>query len=80
MFEGNLGLDTATPCLGSVRSTSCNFFPPVFPLCVSLLSVVSCFLRQKPVFGQGRSVGGTSGGSFVAAGDTAGRISAVAND
>lgn len=69
MFEENLGLYTATPCLESVGSASCSNFPSIFPLGVSLLSVLSCFLRQEPVCRQSQGVDGTSGAGFLAAAD-----------
>lgn len=54
MFEENLGLYTATPCLESLGSASCSCFPSIFPFGMSLLSMLSCFLRQDPVCKQGQ--------------------------
>lgn len=81
MFEENLGLSTATPCLESLGSASCSFifFLLLFLLVCPFLSVLSCFLRQEPLRKQGRGAGETSGAGFLAAGDPAGLASSITN-
>lgn len=78
MSVEDLGLYTATPCLGHLRSASCSFFP-IFPLCVSPPSMLCCFLRQESVCREGLGGDGASRAAFLAAGDTAGPASSAAN-
>lgn len=46
MFEENVGLCTATPCLDRLGSASCNVFPSLLPPGVYLLSVLCLQARS----------------------------------